>query len=429
MSLLTHPVVIIGAGAAGIAAGRELRRRGIGFVILEARDRIGGRAWSIPYGTSAPLDLGCEWLHSADANILAAMAPDHGFALDKSEAPWRRPAHQADFTAADQQAFWAAQAVFEAKLADAAAIGERTGQDRAAAEFLEPGGRWNSLIDAISTYYNGAPLNHVSVIDYARYRDTEVDWRVTGGYGAFIAALGADLPIKLGCVVSAVDATGPTIRLETSDGRVETNGVIVTVPTTVLASGAITFTPALDDHLAAAAALPLGVADKLFLALDRPEDFAPDTRLIGATGRTDAGSYTSRPRGRPMIEGYFGGDYARALEQRGLPAFAEAALDEIAGVLGNDIRRRLTPILATGWARDPFALGSYSHALPGQAAARAVLATPVDDRILFAGEATSPHFFSTAHGAFESGLAAGQSLGSYVERHETLRRDQVRGDV
>lgn len=417
----THAVVIIGAGAAGIAAGRELRRRGIDFVILEARDRIGGRAWSIPYGTSAPLDLGCEWLHSADANMLAAMAPDHGFRLDTSEPPWRRPAHQADFSAVDRQAFWEAQGAFEGRLERAAATAEVTGEDRAAGEFLEPGGRWNGQIDAISTYYNGAPLSRVSVVDYARYRDTEVDWRVIGGYGALIAALGADLPIKLGCAVTAVDATGPTIRLETSAGRLDAARVIVTVPTNVLVSGAITFTPALDDHLAAAAGLPLGIADKLYLALERPEDFPPDTRLIGATGRTDSGSYTSRPRGRPMIEGYFGGDYALMLEQGGRPAFAEAALDEITGVLGSEIRRRLSPILATGWARDPYALGSYSHALPGHAAARAVLATPVDDRIFFAGEATSPHFFSTAHGAFETGLAAAQALGSYVQRRKPAR--------
>jgi monoamine oxidase len=350
MSLPVNPaVVIIGAGAAGIAAGRELRRRGISFLIVEARDRIGGRAWTIPHGSGAPLDLGCEWLHSADVNILAAMARDHGFALDASEPPWRRPAQQADFSPVDQQAFRAAHDAFDRRLESAAARAERTGQDRAADEFLELGGRWNGLIDAISTYYNGAPLSRVSVVDYARYRDTEIDWRVTGGYGALIAALGADLPIRLNCAVTAVDATDPAIRIETSAGRIVAGGVIVTVPTAVLASGAITFTPALDDHLAAAAALPLGVADKLYFALDGPDEFAADSRLLGSTDRRDCGSYTLRPRGRPMIEGYFGGDHARALEHGGLPAFAEAGLDEIAGVLGHAIRRRLTPILATGW--------------------------------------------------------------------------------
>ena len=405
-------VVVIGAGAAGIAAGRELRRRGRSVVILEARERVGGRAHTLPHGASAPLDLGCEWLHSADRNCLAAAAADIGFALDTSEPPWRRPALGTD--ADDREGFADAFARFDERLAAAADLAERTGEDRPAASLLEPGARWNGLIGAISTYYNGAPLERVSVVDYGRYCDTEVDWRVVGGYGALIAALGAGLPVRLGCAVTGVDATGTRLRVATTGGTLETGQVIVTVPPSVLASGAIRFTPALDDHLAAAAGLPLGVADKLYFALRGAEEFEPDTRLGGRTDRIDTGSYTLRPRGRPMVEGYFGGDHARALEAGGLPAFAAAALEEIAGAMGRDFTRRLTPLLATGWARDPLSLGSYSHALPGQAGARARLATPVEHRIFFAGEATSPHFFSTAHGAFESGeRAAREAVGSH----------------
>ncbi|MDR3463374.1 MAG: FAD-dependent oxidoreductase, partial [Beijerinckiaceae bacterium] len=91
--LPTNPeVVVIGAGAAGLAAGRELRRRGVSFVILEARDRVGGRAWTVPHGAAAPLDLGCEWLHSGSRNVLAELAPSLGFELDTSDPPWMRPA-------------------------------------------------------------------------------------------------------------------------------------------------------------------------------------------------------------------------------------------------------------------------------------------------------------------------------------------------
>jgi monoamine oxidase len=184
----------------------------------------------------------------------------------------------------------------------------------------------------------------------------------------------------------------------------------------------VTFTPALPDHLAAAASLPLGLADKLYFTLDQPEAFERDTRIVGATDRTDTGSYTLRPRGRPMIEGYFGGDYARALEKGGLPAFVAAAHGEIASAMGNGILKRLTPVLATGWASDPLAQGSYSHALPGQAAARSVLARPIDGRLVFAGEATSPHFFSTAHGAFESGLTAARAVIPGLGDHRLSRQ-------
>jgi len=84
--------------------------------------------------------------------------------------------------------------------------------------------------------------------------------------------------------------------------------------------------------------------------------------------------------------------------------------DELAGILGNDIRRRISPLAATGWLTDPWSRGSYSYALPGHAGDRAVLAAPVDNRLFFAGEATSPNFFSTAHGAYISGVAAAEAV-------------------
>lgn len=411
--LPTNPeVVVIGAGAAGLAAGRELRRRGVSFVILEARDRVGGRAWTVPHGAAAPLDLGCEWLHSGSRNVLAELAPSLGFELDTSDPPWMRPAR--GVSAAEAEAFFAAHGAFDDRLAAAAEDAERTGQDRAASDFLDPGGRWNARLDAIATFYHGAPLERVSVVDYGRYIDTGENWRARGGYGALIAATGADLPVKLGRAVRKVDATGRRITIETSSGALECDAVIVTVPTNVLASGAITFSPALDAHLAAAAALPLGIADKLYLALDTPGDFEPDTRVGTDVNTRDSGSYTLLPGGRPMIEGYFGGDYARALEDGGLPAFVSAARDDLARAFGASILPRLTPIVATGWARDPLSLGSYSHALPGQADARATLATPVDGRIFFAGEAVSRAFFSTAHGAFETGVAAARAVADEV---------------
>ena len=146
------------------------------------------------------------------------------------------------------------------------------------------------------------------------------------------------------------------------------------------------------------------------MRLADPDAVAPDTRLIGSVTRRDTGSYTLRPRGRDLVEGYFGGDYARELEKGGLPAFADAARREIADAYGHDFASALVPVVASGWAGDPFALGSYSHALPGHADARTVLAQPVDDRLFFAGEATSRHFFSTAHGAFEEGMRAAEAV-------------------
>jgi monoamine oxidase len=136
-----------------------------------------------------------------------------------------------------------------------------------------------------------------------------------------------------------------------------------------------------------------------------------DGNLRGATMRTAMGGYHLRPFGQACIEGFFGGRFAQELEDAGDGAIAAQAIDEIVAMLGSDYRRRLKPLAESRWAHDPFARGSYSHALPGHAGARAVLAAPVDGRLFFAGEATSPNFFSTAHGARDSGeRAAGEVM-------------------
>ncbi len=165
----------------------------------------------------------------------------------------------------------------------------------------------------------------------------------------------------------------------------------------------------------AARGLPLGLADKVTLALDEPEALPKDGNLRAATMRTAMGTYHLRPFGQPCIEGFFGGRFAQSLEDAGDGALGAQSIDEIVSILGNDFRRKLKPLAESRWAHDPFARGSYSHALPGHAGDRAVLAAPVDGRLFFAGEATSPDFFSTAHGARDSGeRAAGEVLASRV---------------
>lgn len=397
-----YDVAIVGAGAAGLAAARRLAGSPLSIVVLEARERIGGRAWTQRLTPDLPVDFGCEWLHSADRNLLVPMVEHAGFALDRTPPAWGRQAGNIGFPREEQAAFGRAYDAFEARLAAAAGAGK----EGPAADFLEPGGRWNPLIDAVSSYYNGAEYAYVSVQDYAAYEDSGVNFRVRGGYGAAIAALGAGAPVVTDCPVTTIHRDGAELRLETPRGTLSARAVIVAVPTPHLAQGGLAFSPGLPEKREAAAGLPLGLADKVFLALSDPEALPADQHLFGATDRTETGSYNLRPSGQPYVEAFLGGANARALEGEGHGALAAFAIEELAGLLGSDIRRRLTPMAETRWANDPWALGAYSHALPGCAGMRAALAQPVDGRIFFAGEATSPHAFSTAHGAWESGMRA-----------------------
>ena len=135
-----------------------------------------------------------------------------------------------------------------------------------------------------------------------------------------------------------------------------------------------------------------------------------DGHLFGNPDQTATGSYHLRPFGRPLIEGFFGGRLAHELEAAGPGAFFDFASNELVRLFGGAIAARLRPLSETRWGRDPHARGSYSYALPGHADARAKLATPVDDRLFFAGEACSQHSFSTAHGAYATGIKAAEQV-------------------
>jgi len=170
------------------------------------------------------------------------------------------------------------------------------------------------------------------------------------------------------------------------------------------------FMPALPQKIAAAQGLPLGLDDKLFIALDRADEFDSDVRLFGRTDCAATGAYQFRPLGRPQIEAYFGGKLAAELEANGDGAFFDFAVSELTGRLGSDFRHRVKPIQIHRWGLDPYSLGSYSFALPGFADCRQALAEPVEDRLFFAGEACSVSDFSTVHGAWQTGVMAADQV-------------------
>lgn len=395
-------VAIIGAGAAGIAAARRLIDAGVSVLVLEARARPGGRAHTIEAG-AMPIDLGCEWLHSADHNVLAAIAAQRGFEICRDGPEWPLPVRW-NGEPADAEAEWhRAHEAQRMALRRAA----REPFDRPASTVLSPGGRWNALLEAESTWATGAELEQLSVRDCASYRDTGINWRLRGGYGRLLQILAAGLPIAYRTPVARIDHRGRTLKVASSRGDVRTGRVIVTIPPVMIAEERLRFDPPLPEKVAAAGGLPLGVANKLILGFT---DAMPERYMVGATRRRETMNYHIRPMGQPRIQCFFGGRLAAQLEREGIAAMAAFAIDELTGLLGSGIRRQIEPLAASFWHSDPFAGGSYSYALPGHAGDRAGLARPVDERLYFAGEAGSLHFFSTAHGAYETGIAAADAV-------------------
>ncbi len=394
-------VAVIGAGAAGIAAARWLRDAGVEALVLEARDRIGGRAWT---DAGSGLDLGCGWLHSADRNPWTQIAAEQGKIIDKAPPPWMRATAMIGPHSAKMEGFREALMQFRER----ADLAGDLGPDGAAADFLQTDCPWNALIDAVSTYYSGAELREVSALDLARYDDNGVNWRVAEGYGAAIADHGARLEIQRNCAIARIDHHGSRLRLDTARGSISARTVIVTLPTRLLAERPELFAPLLPAKAEAASQLPLGLADKFFLSLADAEEFAPESRAFGKIDAAATAAYHFRPFGRPIIEAYFGGETAAELERGGPEGFFEFAREELAALFGARFKQRLAPLASHRWGTDTFAGGSYSYARPGMADSRSALAAAVDDRIFFAGEACSVADYSTAHGAYRTGVAAAE---------------------
>jgi monoamine oxidase len=423
---MTGRTVVVGGGAAGIAAARRLHDAGADVLLVEASDRLGGRARSVrlegqgsaPSGVAVSgwyaadrgwtatskgvIDLGCGWLHSAGRNPWTIIARREGVAIDRSSPNWGVQWRDLGFPPEQKRAFGEAYERFEA-----AAHAALDGPDQPLSAFIAADDPWRAMIDAISGYANGAPLDQVSLHDWAAYEDAATDdnWALPAGYGTLIVDHAGDVPVRLGIPVTRVDHSCRTIRLDTPAGTIEAARVLLAIPTTAYA--AIRFDPPLAGKTDAAAALPLGLADKVFLAVDRPE-WPPHAHLIGNPHATCTASHRLSPFGLPIVESFFGGTCAESMADG--RAAIDFAREELVGLLGASWRERLTPIGATHWRAVPHIHGSYSHARVGHASARRILAEPVEDRLFFAGEACSPHDFSTAHGAYQTGMDAADAI-------------------
>lgn len=395
--------VVIGGGAAGIAAAQRLHDAGEEVLLVEASNRLGGRARSATLA-GFTVDLGCGWLHSARRNPWTAIAEHAGYTVDRSSPGWDEQWRDLGYPPDEQRAFGEAYGRW-----DAAAHAAVSGPDQPLSAFIAADDPARPMIDAISGYVNGAPLDRVSLHDWAAYEDASTDdnWAVLEGYGALIAGHAGPVPVRLSTPVTRVDRRGRTLRLDTPAGTIEAGSVIVAVPTTVLADEHIIFDPPLPAKHAAAVALPLGLADKVFLAVDRPE-WPANAHLIGNPHAVCTASHRLSPFGWPIIESFFGGACAEALEQEG--AAAAFAIQELVALLGSSWRARLKPLAATRWREETWIGGSYSYARVGCAGQRQVLAEPVDDRLFFVGEACSRDDFSTAHGAYATGIAAAEQV-------------------
>jgi monoamine oxidase len=407
----TVDVVIVGAGAAGIAAARRLASFGRRYAVIEASTRVGGRCITDTSLFGVPFDRGAHWVHMPDINpVVARLGAASGLDLYPAPSGQRvRIGHR-----------YAREGEMESYLGGivraATAIADASRKlDVSCAQALPKDlGDWRSTIEFVLGPFGCAKdLNEVSALDFSHSAERDVDLLCRQGFGAMLAKLASGIPVELSNPVTHVSwSPRGRVDVETAHGAFEARAAIITVSTNVLTSGKIKFTPDLPKrHLDAAAKLKLGSYDHIALELpDNPLGLRPDELVFEKSDSARTAALFANASGTPLCIVDVAGSFGRDLATSGDAAMFDFAQGWLTGLFGADIGKVVKRKYATHWNEEPWVLGAFSAAAPGAQAARRVLTESLNDRIWFAGEAAHETLWGTVGGAWESGERAADAV-------------------
>jgi monoamine oxidase len=415
-------VLVIGAGAAGLGAARRLTDQGRRVLVVEARNRVGGRVWTNRAWPNLPMDLGASWIHGHRGNPVTELAERYRVQTVATNFDSVAAYDERGKTLGLQEIARILNAYDDLK----------KGLDRLEEQELAPGSEPISLQQAIQRYQEAdaidettrrlqrlvarseievefaADLDEMSFRDWDSSEEFGGDQRVfPTGYGDIIDGLATGLDIQLQTTVRSIDYRRAPVKVETSAGPIEADRVVLTVPLGVLKSGSIRFMPELTEaKQTAIRRLGMGLLDKV--ALRFPRSFWPKQQVLAfITEQAEQwpdifnlqGVY-----GQPVLVAFKSGRAARADERRTDQELVAMLMRQLRSAFGE---RAVEPDAwhVTRWASDPLALGSYSFLRVGASVEDYDrLADPLDGKLFFAGEATNRAHPATVHGAYLSGL-------------------------
>jgi monoamine oxidase len=408
----TVDVVIVGAGAAGIAAARRLSASGWRFALIEAAASVGGRCITDTGTFGVPFDRGAHWVHMPDINPVAKLGAQTG--LDLYPAPpgqrmriGRRYAREGEMESYLGGMVRASTAIADASrkidISCAQALPKDLGDWRASIEFV------------LGPFGCAKDLTEVSALDFARSAERDVDLLCRQGFGALLAKLAGSLAVELNNPVTRISFSYGARRgvdVDTARGSFSARAAIVTVSTNVLTSGKIKFDPDLPKrHLDAAARLKLGSYDHIALELPgNPLGLRADELVFEKCDSARTAALFANVAGTPLCMVDVAGSFGRDLAAKGDAAMFDFAQSWLTGLFGAEIGKLVKRKYATRWSEEPWVLGAFSAAAPGGQGARRLLMEPVGERIWFAGEAAHETLWGTVGGAWESGERAADAV-------------------
>jgi monoamine oxidase len=417
-------VLVLGAGIAGLAAAHALAEAGLHVIILEARDRIGGRMWT-NHSLGMPLDLGASWIHGVKGNPIAELAAQWSiktiptdyenfstFDANGNEFSITEEAEMEELFGSIYSEVEQMQEDTDSDMSLQEAFDEVISSRDLSAEELR---RLNFHIQAETSLEYGADPNDLSLWNWDQDEELGGDEVVfPGGYNQITDGLAKDLDIRLGVKVEVISYGDDGVDVGTTSGTFSAGKVIVTFPLGVLKQAVVKFDPPLPESKQGAIdRLAMGVLNKVYLKF--PEVFwDKEIEGFGYIGETlgewnDWLSFVPYID-QPILMAFHGGAKGFALEELSDEEIISGAMKTLRVIYGDEIPEP-EGYLITRWGKDPLAFGSYSHIPPFASGDDLdALFEPVNDLLYFAGEATHREFPGTVHGAYLSGLAAAQEI-------------------
>jgi monoamine oxidase len=400
-------IVVIGAGAAGIAAARRIMAANRKVIVVEAASQIGGRCQTDLSTFDVPFDRGARWMHNPDTNPMIRLARSAGLEITTAPMGQKIRIGRRNARPGETEEFLAALVRANRAIDDASRKG-----DVACAQVLPKDlGDWAGTAEfVLGANFTGKDLKDVSVVDKARAQDRNTAIACRQGLGTLIAKLGEQVPLSLSTPASRISWDRRDVTVDTPSGRIAARAAIITVSSNVLAAGNIRFAPEIPKRaLDAAAKLSLGSYDRIALQMPgNPLGLARDDIIIEQSNSTRTALLYANMSGSSLCTIDVAGSFGRDLSAQGEAAMVAFAVEWLSKLFGSDAAAAVKKSSATRWNAAPYALGAMSAAVPGGQASRKILSEPIGCMYL-AGEASHETLWGTIDGAWESGERAAEA--------------------